>query len=86
MLEDKHVRAAHQQGDAWVHSAPAALLTHRLPLASDLHGQVDKKKMWEEVQPLLRTDGGRVAGFAGRPMMTSAGAVTAPSLADARIS
>lgn len=48
--------------------------------------QVDKKKMWEEVQPLLRTDGGRVAGFDGRTMMTSAGAVTAPSLADARIS
>ena len=48
--------------------------------------QVDKKKMWEEVAPLLRTDAGRVAGYAGKPMMTAAGPVTAPSLADARIS
>ena len=48
--------------------------------------QVDKKKMWEEVQPLLRTDGARVAGFNGAPMMTSAGAVTAASLAEASIS
>ena len=42
--------------------------------------------MWDEVAPLLRTDGGRVAGFAGRAMMTSAGPITAPSLADACIS
>ena len=48
--------------------------------------QVDKKKMWEEVQPLLRTDGGRVAGFAGRPMQTSAGPVTAATLSEASIS
>lgn len=48
--------------------------------------QVDKKKMWEDVAPLLATDGGRVAAFAGRPMMTSAGAVTAASLAEASIS
>ncbi|PRW59794.1 aminoacyl tRNA synthase complex-interacting multifunctional 1 [Chlorella sorokiniana] len=48
--------------------------------------QVDKKKMWEEVQPLLRTDAGRVAGFDGRPMMTSAGAVTTATLTGARIS
>lgn len=63
------------------------MLPRRMPLAAPPWCvQVDKKKMWEEVQPLLRTDGGRVAGFSGRPMMTSAGAVTAPSLADARIS
>ncbi|KAI7840228.1 hypothetical protein COHA_006010 [Chlorella ohadii] len=48
--------------------------------------QVDKKKMWEEVQPLLRTDAGRVAGFDGQPMMTSAGAVTTATLEGARIS
>ena len=40
----------------------------------------------EEVQPLLATDAGRVAGYAGRAMMTSAGPVTAASLAGARIS
>lgn len=48
--------------------------------------QVDKKKMFEEVQPLLRTDGARVAGFNGQQMMTSAGPVTVASLAEARIS
>lgn len=48
--------------------------------------QVDKKKMWEEVQPRLRTDDSRVAGYDGAPMMTSAGPVTAPSLAGASIS
>lgn len=42
--------------------------------------------MWEEVQPLLKTDAGRVAGFDGRPMMTSAGAVTTATLTGARIS
>ena len=48
--------------------------------------QVDKKKMWEEVQPLLRTDSGCVAGFNGAPMMTSAGPVTVASLGEASIS
>ena len=48
--------------------------------------QVEKKKMWEAVAPLLRTDAARVAGFNGQPMLTAAGAVTAATLADARIS
>lgn len=47
--------------------------------------QVQKKKLWEAVQPLLRTDGGCVAAFDGQPMLTSAGPVTAASLADATI-
>lgn len=42
--------------------------------------------MWEEVQPLLKTDASKAAGYAGRPMMTSCGAVTAPTLANANIS
>jgi tRNA-binding EMAP/Myf-like protein len=48
--------------------------------------QVDKKKMWEEVQPLLRTDDALVAGFNGSPMMTSGGPVTVASLGGASIS
>ena len=48
--------------------------------------QVQKKKIWEAVQPLLRTDGGCVAGVEGRPMLTSAGPVVAASHADASIS
>jgi aminoacyl tRNA synthase complex-interacting multifunctional protein 1 len=47
--------------------------------------QLQKKKIWEACQPLLRTDAGGVAGFQGAAMMTSAGAVTA-SLTDASIS
>ena len=47
--------------------------------------QVQKKKMWEAVQPLLKTDEGRVAGFNGQPMLTSAGTVTAATLAGATI-
>ncbi|GAB4822132.1 hypothetical protein N2152v2_009178 [Parachlorella kessleri] len=48
--------------------------------------QLQKKKIWEAVQPLLKTDGERVAGFQGRPMLTSAGPVTASTLAGANIS
>lgn len=48
--------------------------------------QLQKKKIWEAVQPLLKTDAQRVAGFQGRAMMTSAGPVTAATLAGANIS
>jgi len=48
--------------------------------------KVDKKKLWEGIQPDLRTTGERVATYKGVPMMTSAGPVTAASLAEASIS
>lgn len=48
--------------------------------------QVEKKKLWDQVQPLLRTNAERVAGFDGQAMLTSAGAVTVASLGEARIS
>lgn len=48
--------------------------------------QLQKKKIWEAVQPLLKTDAQRVAGFQGATMLTSAGPVTAATLADANIS
>lgn len=51
-----------------------------------LPNQLQKKKYWEACQPLLSTDGERVAGFQGRAMFTSAGAVTAATLAKASIS
>ncbi len=47
---------------------------------------MQKKKIWEAVQPLLKTDGDRVAGFNGKVMLTSAGPVTAATLAGASIS
>jgi len=47
--------------------------------------RVQKKKLWEAVQPDLRT-AASVAGYKGAPMMTSAGAVRAASLLDASIS
>ena len=47
---------------------------------------MQKKKIWEAVQPLLKTDGDCVAGFNGRVMLTSAGPVTAATLAGASIS
>jgi hypothetical protein len=48
--------------------------------------QVEKKKLWDQVQPLLRTNAERVAGFDGQPMLTTAGPVTVASLGEARIS
>ena len=48
---------------------------------------MQKKKLWEAVQPDLRTMGaGRVAAYKGDEMLTSAGAVTAATLGDASIS
>ena len=48
--------------------------------------QVQKKKIWEAVQPDLRTDGDRRAGYKGMLMQTSAGSITSASLAAASIS
>ncbi len=39
----------------------------------------------EAVQPLLKTDGSRTAAFRDQPMLTSAGPVTAATLANANI-
>jgi aminoacyl tRNA synthase complex-interacting multifunctional protein 1 len=47
---------------------------------------VQKKKVWEEVQPELKTDSARTAVYAGVPMMTTSGPVTAPTLTGANIS
>lgn len=49
--------------------------------------RVQKKKLWEAVQPDLKTTDDLVATFKGEhPMMTSAGPVTTKSLKGARIS
>jgi aminoacyl tRNA synthase complex-interacting multifunctional protein 1 len=47
--------------------------------------QIQKKKTWEELQPLLVTDASCVATYKGAPMMTSAGPVKCASLVDASI-
>jgi hypothetical protein len=47
---------------------------------------VQKKKLWEAVQPDLKTGDDRTAAFKGQVMHTSAGPVTAKSLAKANIS
>jgi hypothetical protein len=48
--------------------------------------RVDKKKMWEAVQPDLKTSAEGVAGYKGAAMTTSAGPVTAKTLRSANIS
>ena len=48
--------------------------------------RVQKKKLWEAVQPALKTSDDLVATFQGIPMMTSAGAVTTASLKGCSIS
>lgn len=47
--------------------------------------QVEKKKCWEAVQPLLLTDSECIANCSGLSLLTSAGPVKAPTLVDARI-
>ncbi|KAG1660174.1 hypothetical protein FOA52_005274 [Chlamydomonas sp. UWO 241] len=54
--------------------------------AAEPANRVDKKKMWEALQPHLKTDRGKVAGFKGQPMMTSAGACVSDTLANGTIS
>ena len=51
-----------------------------------LPNQLQKKKYWEACQPLLKTGSDKIAGFQGKSMLTSAGAVVAASLGDASIS
>lgn len=48
--------------------------------------QVQKKKVWEEVQPDLKTDAAGNAVYRGVPMMTNAGPVRAATLTGANIS
>ena len=48
--------------------------------------QVQKKKIWEAVQPDLKTGADRVAAWQGSPMLTSAGPITAATLANGNIS
>lgn len=47
--------------------------------------QIQKKKTWEELQPLLRTNDACVPTYEGAPMMTSAGAVACATLIDASV-
>jgi aminoacyl tRNA synthase complex-interacting multifunctional protein 1 len=47
--------------------------------------RVQKKKLWEAAQPLLKTNGEAFAQFKDQPMLTSAGPVRAASLANAAI-
>ena len=44
--------------------------------------QVDKKKVFINVLPGLKTDGSGVACWEGKPFMTSAGPCKVPTLAD----
>lgn len=48
--------------------------------------QVAKKKIWELVQPHLKTDGACIAALATHCMRASTGVVVSPSLKDANIS
>eukprot|EP00850_Spirogloea_muscicola_P019929 SM000202S05900 [mRNA] locus=s202:255553:257448:- [translate_table: standard] len=48
--------------------------------------QLAKKKIWEVVQPVLRTSEDRVAMFQNRPMRASGGVVTSSTLKGASIS
>lgn len=48
--------------------------------------QIQKKKIWEMVQPHLKTDASRTAVLGPHPMRTSAGLVTTTSLKHANIS
>ena len=72
--------AASGAGDGEGGEGPAGVRDPETP------NRVQKKKMWEAVQPHLRTDGDCVAQYQGRAMMTSAGAIRAATLAGAGIS
>lgn len=48
--------------------------------------RVQKKKMWEAIQPELKTDDAGAATHKGNTMLTSCGPVTAPTLQGASIS
>ncbi len=53
---------------------------------ADAHVQIQKKKIWEELQPDLKTGADRVAAWQGHAMRTAAGAVTADSIVNGGIS
>ncbi|KAF6259806.1 hypothetical protein COO60DRAFT_1294666 [Scenedesmus sp. NREL 46B-D3] len=57
----------------------------RLQSAPAEPNRVQKKKLWEAVQPDLKTAHDCTAGYKGQTMHTSAGPVTAKSLAGANI-
>ena len=48
--------------------------------------QLTKKKIWEAVQPLLKTDSEGVANFKGRPMRGEGGVVRSKTLFNGNIS
>lgn len=48
--------------------------------------QIQKKKIWETVQPHLKTDASCTAVLGPHPMRTSAGLVTSTSLKHANVS
>ncbi len=62
------------------------MLYATLQAAAEPANRIDKKKMWEALQPHLKTDASRVATFKGLAMMTGSGPVTADSLASGSIS
>jgi len=48
--------------------------------------QIQKKKVWEAIQPELKVSDSKIAGWKGSEMITSAGKVTAASLGGGNIS
>jgi hypothetical protein len=74
----------------WVTTDPNRYLVivapRRLILSLFSTTQVQKKKLWEAVQPDLKTDEQGIASFKGMVMLTSAGAIKAPTLTSANIS
>ena len=62
--------------------SPTLLLVQMLTLAM----QVQKKKIWEAVQPHLKTNEQKQVVYKGTVMTTGAGPVMAPTLANANIS
>lgn len=74
----------------WMLCAAYPIGVHALilyPLIGTGCMQIDKKKIWQELQPLLKTDDSKTAVFQGEHiMMTSAGPVTTDSLTGANIS
>jgi len=62
--------------------SPMLLLVQMLTLTM----QVQKKKIWEAVQPHLKTNEQRQVVYKGTVMTTGAGPVMAPTLANANIS
>ena len=71
---------------AAAHGFPVTHPPHPTPPHPTCGAQVQKKKLWEAVQPLLRTDAERVARFQGEAMRASTGVVTCATLAGASIS